>query len=119
MAGVQDELKSCLLGGGQEDYEEMRKAFLQSSEAGKISLWTEQLMVYFVYTYFCGSVYNGNPYGKMKAAVASTIMIQDMMMAHWKKEWYTYFKKRQLMWLTAIPERSSIPMKTKDCWKIY
>lgn len=80
-----DKLKVCLLDGGQEAYEEMRKAFLQSSEAGKISLWTEQLMVYFVYTYFCGSVYNGNPYGKMKAAVASTIMIQDMMMAHWKK----------------------------------
>ena len=53
-----DKLKVCLLDGGQEAYEEMRKAFLQSSEAGKISLWTEQLMVYFVYTYFCGSVYN-------------------------------------------------------------
>ena len=42
-------------------------------------------MVYFVYTYFCGGVYNENPYGKMKAAIVSTIMIQDMMMIHWKK----------------------------------
>ena len=50
-----------------------------------MNLWTEQLMVYFVYTYFCGGVYNENPYGKMKAAIVSTIMIQDMMMAHWKK----------------------------------
>ena len=63
----------------------MRKAFFQRPEAEKMNLWTEQLMVYFVYTYFCGGVYNENPYGKMKAAIVSTIMIQDMMMVHWKK----------------------------------
>ena len=62
-----------------------RKAFFQSPEAEKMNLWTEQLMVYFVYTYFCGGIYNENPYGKMKAAIVSTIMIQDMMMVHWKK----------------------------------
>jgi len=80
-----DELKVCLLGDGEAAYEEMRKAFFQSPEAEKMNLWTEQLMVYFVYTYFCGGVYNENPYGKMKAAIVSTIMIQDMMMVHWKK----------------------------------
>lgn len=80
-----DELKVCLLGDGEAAYEEMRKAFFQRPEAEKMNLWTEQLMVYFVYTYFCGGVYNENPYGKMKAAIVSTIMIQDMMMAHWKK----------------------------------
>ena len=79
-----DELKVCLLGDGEAAYEEMRKAFFQRPEAEKMNLWTEQLMVYFVYTYFCGGVYNENPYGKMKAAIVSTIMIQDMMMAHWK-----------------------------------
>ena len=25
---------------------------------------SEQLMAYFIYTYFCGAVYNGNAYGK-------------------------------------------------------
>ena len=50
-----DELKVCLLGDGEAAYEEMRKAFFQSPEAEKMNLWTEQLMVYFVYTYFCGA----------------------------------------------------------------
>ena len=59
-----DELKVCLLGDGEAAYEEMRKPFFQSPEAEKMNLWTEQLMVYFVYTYFCGGVYNENPYGK-------------------------------------------------------
>lgn len=78
-----ENLKACLVKNGKAAYEENRKRFLESPEAGKMELWTEQLMVYFVYTYFCGSVYNENPYGKMKAAVVSTIMIQDMMMAYW------------------------------------
>lgn len=78
-----ENLKACLVKNGKAAYEENRKRFLENPEAGKMELWTEQLMVYFVYTYFCGSVYNENPYGKMKAAVVSTIMIQDMMMAYW------------------------------------
>ena len=80
-----DELKVCLLENGKDAYEAGWNRFLESPEAGKMELWTEQLMVYFVYTYFCGGVYNENPYGKMKAAVISTLMIQDMMLAHWMK----------------------------------
>ena len=30
----------------------------------------EQLMVYFVFTYFCGAVYDEQAYGKLKFAVA-------------------------------------------------
>ena len=80
-----DGLKVCLLEAGEAAYEANWKSFLESPEAAKLELWTEQLMVYFVYTYFCGGVYNENPYGKMKAAIISTIMIQDMMLAHWMK----------------------------------
>ena len=80
-----DGLKVCLLEAGEAAYEANWKRFLESPEAVKLELWTEQLMVYFVYTYFCGGVYNENPYGKMKAAVISTLMIQDMMLAHWMK----------------------------------
>ncbi len=80
-----DGLKVCLLKAGEAAYEANWKRFLESPEAVKLELWTEQLMVYFVYTYFCGGVYNENPYGKMKAAIVSTIMIQDMMLAHWMK----------------------------------
>lgn len=33
----------------------------------------EQLMVYFVFTYFCEAVYNGNPCGKRKLAAAAVL----------------------------------------------
>lgn len=43
----------------------------------------EQLMVYFVFTYFCGAVYSGNAYGKMKFAFACTLLIRELVRAEW------------------------------------
>ena len=40
-------------------------------------------MVYFVFTYFCGAVYNGNPYGKMKMAATATLLIEELAQALW------------------------------------
>lgn len=45
----------------------------------------EQLMVYFVFTYFCGAVYDENAYTKMKMAVISTLLLREWMMAAWIK----------------------------------
>lgn len=45
----------------------------------------EQLMVYFVFTYFCGAVYDENAYAKMKMAVISTLFLREWMMAAWIK----------------------------------
>ncbi len=41
----------------------------------------EQLMVYFVFTYYLGAVYDGNQYSKMKLAIISTMLINEMAMA--------------------------------------
>ena len=44
----------------------------------QVALRWEQLMVYFVFTYFCGAVYDEDVIGKMKFAVASTLLIMEM-----------------------------------------
>ena len=41
----------------------------------------EQLLVYFVFTYFCGAVYNANAYGKMKFSFAGMILIRELVRA--------------------------------------
>ncbi|MBE5881528.1 MAG: YkgJ family cysteine cluster protein [Lachnospiraceae bacterium] len=46
------------------------------SDAEAICL--EQLMVYFIYTYFCGAVYDEQAYGKVKFAVVSTFLIRRL-----------------------------------------
>lgn len=45
----------------------------------------EQLMVFFVYTYFCGAVYDDAVYSKMALAVFSTEWIQEFVMLIWLK----------------------------------
>ena len=43
----------------------------------------EQLLVYFVFSYFCGAVYNGNAYGKMKFSIAGMILIRELLRTQW------------------------------------
>jgi lysine-N-methylase len=39
---------------------------------------SEQLMVYFLFTYFCGAVYDGDAFAKVKMAVVSTLIIREL-----------------------------------------
>lgn len=41
----------------------------------------EQLMIYFIFTYFCGAVYSRNAYGKMKFSFAGTVLIRELARA--------------------------------------
>ena len=43
----------------------------------------EQILIYFVFTYFCGAVYSGSAYGKMKFAVAGTLLIRELVRGEW------------------------------------
>ena len=77
-----------LYGNGQRTYEENRQRFhknmgLKSGSYDTWACWMEQLMVYFVFTYFCGAVYDDNIAGKVQTAVVSTILIQELAIAKW------------------------------------
>ena len=45
----------------------------------------EQLLVYFLFTYFPGAVYDGEVYAKVQMAVYCTWMIHELWMARWLK----------------------------------
>lgn len=71
--------RELLYCGGEQAYLEKRKRF-----AGLYSAWEqelEQLLVYWVFTYFCGAVYDGSAYTKMKLAAAAVLLIQDWDLA--------------------------------------
>ena len=69
----------------EEEYLEMRTEFREN--VLQKQSYSEQLMVYFVFTYFCGGVYDGRGYSKMLMAVVSTLLIEELAMAvYWKKE---------------------------------
>lgn len=82
-------LKKLLFDEGAAAYEENRRSFYQhlmkdEEKNTQWELWSEQLLVYFVFTYYCGAVYDGQPYAKMKLAVVSTLLIQEMAQAVFK-----------------------------------
>ncbi len=80
-----------LYADGQSSYESNRRTFhqtigLKSSQYEEWANYLEQLMVYFVFTYFCGAVYDDNILGKMQTAVVSTILIQELSIARWLEQ---------------------------------
>jgi len=80
-----------LYGNGQRTYEENRQRFhksmgLKSGSYDTWACWMEQLMVYFVFIYFCGAVYDDNIAGKVQTAVVSTILIQELAIAKWVEQ---------------------------------
>ena len=66
--------EKVLFGGGRKQYE----ALHQYRMPDKIA---EQLLSYFIYVYFAGAVYDGMPYSKVKLAVISTMLIEDIVCA--------------------------------------
>ena len=61
-----------------------RKFELWEKENPEIEIHLEQILIYFLYTYFSGSVYDGKLFAKVQMAVYCTWMIQLLWMARWQ-----------------------------------
>ena len=88
--GYIQSIQEILFSKGKEEYGKNRERFLRSeaSKSVKKKVWeqrNEQLMVYFVFTYFCGAVYDEHAYAKMKFAIVSTLLIQEICQGEWQK----------------------------------
>lgn len=68
--------RGVLYGSGAEGY---KKAVKQDSMMFETE--REQLMIYFIFTYFCGAVYDGDAFAKVKMAVACTLILRDLWIA--------------------------------------
>ena len=56
------------------------KSIIEDFEQG-CSFWEEdceKLMVYWIYTYFCGAVYDENPWSKVRLTVMSTLLVREL-----------------------------------------
>ncbi len=77
-----------LLYGDMEAYRELRKEYAahQKNNAGvDVDILLEQLLVYFLFTYFPGAVYDGEIYAKAQLAVYCVWVIWELWMARWLK----------------------------------
>ena len=76
--------------GGEEDIDQLRYFVnLQEFELWKQEhmpdwdIMLEQMLVYFVFTYFCGAVYDGRIQAKMQVCVYSVYIIEEILRARW------------------------------------
>lgn len=68
----------------QESYAKLRKDFVDwKKENPNIDIHLEQILVYFLFTYFPGAVYDGLVFAKIQMAVYCTWMIELLWMAKW------------------------------------
>lgn len=68
-------------------YDKRRRNFVKWAKENlpDLEIMLEQLMVYFMDTYFCGAVYDGEAYAKMRMAVDSVFYLYEMFTARFIK----------------------------------
>lgn len=81
------ETEEILYTNGIEKYQEIREEFYQwlTEHIPDWQIMMEQLLVYFIYTYFCGAVYDGAVVAKARMSIVSVYFIFEMLMARWQK----------------------------------
>ena len=82
------ETKQTLYSRGFVAYKEIYSAFWQEFGPGgarqeQWEIYQENLLIFFLYTYFCGAVYDDWIYSKAAFAVFSVTFIQEFVMCRW------------------------------------
>ena len=85
---VLDGAEKWLYGGGEKHYQHICEEFhkVYGSLSSHKEEWEnlgEQLLMFFVYTYFCGAVYDDMVCSKMELALFSVRWIQEFLMVRW------------------------------------
>ena len=81
------EAETLLYQKGQKQYLKVQREFEKwlSKQRQEWEVQYEQLLVYFISTYFCGAVYDGRAYAKVQMAVISVLLIHELLAAQWLK----------------------------------
>lgn len=78
-------MRKELYGHGSTFYVKSREEFLHAF-AQPLEIYTEQLMMFWCFTYFCGAVYDEAAESKIKLALFSTIIILELAHGIWIKQ---------------------------------
>lgn len=79
--------ESTLYTGNFEKYDELRKAFyedyVETLGKDRWEIFLEQILMFFLYTYFCGAVYDDCIYSKVVLSTFSVCFIAEFIMSRW------------------------------------
>ena len=80
-----EEFRNYLKNMEISEYKNIKETIEDNSTKIKTDIHIEQLLVYFLFTYFPGAVYDGEIYAKVQLAVYCVWMIWEIWMARWLK----------------------------------
>lgn len=81
---VLHETEAYLFSNGASGYERVCNEFSNWKENhSDVEIHLEQILVYFLFTYFPGAVYDGEVYAKVQMSVYCAWMIENLWMARW------------------------------------
>lgn len=81
-----EETERILYQKGSANYQEICEAYRKwKSDAVPLDIHLEQLLVYFIFTYFTGAVYDGEVFSKVQSAIFCVFMIEEIWKARWKR----------------------------------
>lgn len=92
------EYRKCLYENGCATYLDRELQWKQAVKKWETEY--EQILVYFLFTYFCGAVYDGDAMRKVQMAVASVLILSELGMAAWMrgKTLPTFEERMRLAW---------------------
>lgn len=75
------------LGHTAEEYEKVTEEFCRWIEKTGFpwEIWREQFLVYFIFTYFCGAVYDGQILPKVNMALTGKAVVEEILKTRWLK----------------------------------
>lgn len=88
-------------------------------EHPEMEIHLEQLLVYFLFTYFLGAVYDGEVFAKAQMAVYLTWMIHEIWMARWVENGNTLEREEMTELLYRFSrevEHSDVNLKQVEKW---
>ena len=96
-----DTTKAILYKKSEAEYNDKVWAFnskrgYASKEQSNYECKLEQLLVYFTFIYYAGSIYDENVLNKMKFAIVSTLFVQELYIALGSKEHYNFTELARL-----------------------
>lgn len=85
---ILERLEQQLYAPDEGNYQQIRQEFCRQMQGTKEQkqqweIYKEQLLLFFLYTYFCGSVYDDMIYTKAVLAVFSVLWIEELAMDRW------------------------------------
>lgn len=84
-----EDLKKNLYNGNSEDYFKIRDDFygdfVNELSPLRWEIYKEQLLMFFIYTYFLGAVYDDLVYSKLALSTFSVGFIEEIIISQWQK----------------------------------